>query len=136
MNEIEAKESDYLYVQASQIKNSGKGLFTAINLYKGEIIALYSGKILTDKQIKNKVLKGKDKYFIHMLDGTILDSMSTFCFAKFANDAKGINKSIFKNNSKITLSEENKVCLLATRNIKAKKEIFCSYGKEYWKKLR
>ena len=37
-NSIEALETDYLYIHASQIPNSGKGLFTAINIYKDEIV--------------------------------------------------------------------------------------------------
>ena len=33
-NNINALEEDYLYIQQSQIPNSGKGLFTAIKIYK------------------------------------------------------------------------------------------------------
>ncbi len=35
-NKIDAAESDYLYKSPSQIPNSGKGLFTAIDIYKNE----------------------------------------------------------------------------------------------------
>ena len=40
INIIEAPASDYLYIETSQIKNAGKGLFTAIDIYKDEIISL------------------------------------------------------------------------------------------------
>ena len=133
-NKINAPESDYLYTNSSQIFNSGKGLFTAITIYKDEIISIYKGKILTESEAKTKAEKGKDKYFINLLDGRILDSMPVKCFAKYANDATGFSKSDFKNNAKISLDESGNVCLIATRKIKQEEEIFCSYGKKYWKK--
>ena len=133
-NAIESAESDYLYKALSQLPNSGNGLFTAINIYKDETISIFKGKILTDSQAKKTVLNGKDQYFINMLDGTIMDSMNTPCFAKYANDVNGTFDSEFKNNAKIGLDEENNVCVIAIRKIVSGEEIFCSYGKKYWKK--
>ncbi len=133
-NIIDASESDYLYIQQSQIPNSGKGLFTAITIYKDEIISLYKGEILTDIQTELIVLQGNDKYFINLLNGNIMDSMHTECFAKYANDASGFSASNFKNNAEITLNEKGDVCLIAIKKIKFEEEIFCSYGKRYWKK--
>ena len=133
-NRIEASESNYLYTSISQLPNSGNGLFTAINIYKDEIIAVFKGEILTNLQAKLRAKKGNNKYFINMIDGTIMDSMKVKCFAKYANDASGfsIKPSGFKNNAKIALDDYNNVCLIASRNIKTGKEIFCSYGKKYW----
>lgn len=131
---IEAAESDYLYVNISQLPKSGNGLFTAIDIYKDEVIAVFKGEILTELQAKLRAKKGNDKYFINMTDGSIMDSMHTACFAKYANDAEGFSKSSHKNSAKITLDEDSNVCIIATRNIKMTEEIFCSYGKNYWKK--
>ena len=131
---IEAPESDYLYIQDSQITNAGKGLFTAIDIYPNEIISLFKGEILTDKDAQKRVSEGKDRYFINMLDGSILDSMNVDCFAKYANDAEAFSKLEFKNNSKITLDDDDNVCIVATKKIKSQQEIFCSYGSKYWKK--
>ena len=133
-NTIDAKEEDYLYIQKSQIENSGNGLFTAIKIYKEEIISIFKGKIITNIEAASIVLLNNDKYFINLLDGTILDSNTVDCFAKYANDSNGFMKSKYKNNSKISLDEANNVCLIATNNIKSNEEIFCSYGKKYWKK--
>ncbi len=133
-NVIESAESDYLYKALSQLPNSGNGLFTAINIYKDETISIFRGKILTDLQAKKSVLNGKDQYFINMLDGTIMDSINTPCFAKYANDVNGSFESEFKNNAKIGLDEDNNVCVIAIRKIVSGEEIFCSYGKNYWKK--
>ena len=133
-NTIDAKEEDYLYIQKSQIENSGNGLFTAIEIYKEEIISIFKGKIITNTEAESIVKLNKDKYFINLLDGTILDSNTVDCFAKYANDSNGFMKSKYKNNSKISLDEANNICLIATKNIKSNEEIFCSYGKRYWKK--
>ena len=137
-NAIEALESDYLYVALSQLPNSGNGLFTAIPIYKDEVISLFKGEVLTELQAKLRAKKGNDKYFINMLDGSIMDSMHTMCFAKYANDAEGFSKSsrksVTKNNAKISLDEDDNVCIIATKNIKTGEEIFCGYGKKYWKK--
>jgi SET domain-containing protein len=133
-NTIEASESDYLYTALSQLPNSGNGLFTAISIYKDEVISLFKGEILTELQAKLRAKQGNDNYFINMLDGSIMDSMHVKCFAKYANDAKGFSKSKFKNCAKISLDEDDNVCIIATRNIKMGEEIFCGYGKKYWMK--
>jgi hypothetical protein len=133
-NSIDANEEDYLYIQKSQIENSGNGLFTAIEIYKEEIISVFKGKILTNIEAESIVKLNQDKYFINLLDGTILDSNTMNCFAKYANDSTGFIKSKHKNNSKISLDEADNVCLIATKKIKSNEEIFCSYGKKYWKK--
>jgi uncharacterized protein len=133
-NKIDAAESDYLYIRLSQLPDSGNGLFTAINIYKDETIAVFKGEILTDTEAKLRVKKDNDKYFINLLDGSIMDSMNVKCFAKYANDANGFANSTFKNNSKIALNDDSNVSIIATRNIKTGEELFCSYGKRYWKK--
>lgn len=133
-NKIEAAESDYLYVKESQIPHAGNGLFTAIRIFKDEIISVFKGDILTDAQAEIYANEGLDRYFINLLDGTIMDSMNVDCFAKYANDASGFSTSVFKNNAMIALDENDNVCLIATSNIKEGQEVFCSYGKEYWKK--
>lgn len=133
-NQIEALEEDYLYIKTSQIVNAGNGLFTAIKIYKDEVIALFKGEIISDAEAKLRALNGNDKYFINMLNGSIMDSMPTDCFAKYANDAEGLSLLNFKNNSKIAIDDNNNVCIIATKNIKSEEEIFCSYGKKYWKK--
>ena len=46
-NNINASEEDYLYIQTSQTPNSGKGLLTAIKIYKDEVITLFKGKVLS-----------------------------------------------------------------------------------------
>lgn len=133
-NQIDAPESDYLYTAVSKLSNSGNGLFTAIDIYKDEIIAIFYGLILTNQQAALKAKKGKTVYFMNLPNGKILDCESVNGFAKYANDASVGNLSGFKNKSKITLDEHQNVCLVAISKIKAGEEIFCSYGKKYWAK--
>jgi len=129
---ISAPETEYLYLGDSAIIGAGQGLFTAILIYKNEIISLFKGEILDDTEAANRANLKLDGYFINMLDGKIMDSRLTSCFAKYANDAEGLSKSRFKNNAKIALDENDEVCLVALRNIKVDEEIFCGYGKKYW----
>lgn len=131
---IEAPESDYLYIQDSQLEKAGKGLFTAIAIYPNEVISIFKGEILSVKEVQKRSAEGNDRYFINMLDGSTMDSMHVDCFAKYANDAKAFNKTGLKNNAKISLDDDDNVCLMATRKINPMEEIFCSYGAIYWKK--
>lgn len=131
---IEALEGDYLYFKLSQIQNAGNGLYTAIDIYKDETISLFKGEIISNKEAEKRVKQKKNKYFINLLDGSILDCMYTDCFAKYANDAEGVAYNKFKNNAEITMDDEDNVCIKATKIISSGEEIFCSYGKPYWKK--
>jgi SET domain-containing protein len=137
-NKIQAEESDYLYIQTSQLPSSGNGLFTAIDIYKDEIISLFKGKILSDIEAELRAKNNANQYFMNLHNGSILDCKNTDCFAKYANDANGFSilkfRDNFKNNAKITFDDNNNVCLIAIRKIKSGEEIFCDYGKRYWKK--
>ena len=133
-NSIEALESEYLYTGLSQIAGSGDGLFTALDIFKDETIAVFAGELLTAAQAKKRADEGNDRYFISMESGRTFDSMRTPCFAKFANDALGPTVTHLKNNARIALDDNNDVCIVATRKIKAGEEVFCGYGKRYWLK--
>ena len=131
---IEALESDYLYIELSQIEYAGNGLYSAIDIYKNETIALFRGEIITNREAEKRAKQKEDKYFINLLDGGIMDCMHTDCYAKYANDAEGIGNNSFKNNAEITLDDDDNVCIKATKTISSGQEILCSYGKAYWKK--
>lgn len=129
---IEAKEEDYLFVKESQIVNSGKGLFTAIDIYKDEIISYFIGEELPQNEAEKREAVGHNEYFMSLPNGNILDCKQTFCFAKFANDASGSVPAQFKNNATIAMNDEEKICLVAHKKIKSGEEIFVGYGKKYW----
>lgn len=129
---ISASEADYLFVKNSEIEHAGLGLFTAINIYKNEIIAIYKGEIISAKEAEIRAHNKQNAYFMNLPNGKILDAQYADCFAKYANDANGSLPVIYKNNAFITLNHKNEVCLVALKNIKASSEIFCSYGNAYW----
>jgi SET domain-containing protein len=131
---IELPESDYLYTDVSQIEHAGSGLYTAIKIFKGEIIALFKGTVLNEKQIEKRIALKQDQYFMNLPNGSILDAGKTKGFAKYANDAQAFENGKFRNNAIISIDDEENICLIAKRNIKEGEEIFCSYGKRYWKK--
>jgi hypothetical protein len=131
---IDGPEADYLYVQTSGIAGAGKGLFTAINIHRGEVVAVFEGERLSATEARQRAERGENGYFVTLLDGSTLDSMHTECFAKYVNDVEGPGNSRLRNNAVITLDDEDRPCVMATRNIKAGSEVFVSYGKEYWRK--
>lgn len=132
-NSIDLDESEYLYVKDSQIPNSGKGLFTSIDIEKNEIISKFIGEILSDYESDIRSNSGDDDYFMNLPSGKILDCKLTDCFAKYANDSE-VMPSGFKNNSFISMDDEDNVVLVAKRDISAGEEIFVGYGKKYWKR--
>ena len=81
-----------------------------------------------------RVVQSLDRYFMELPDGTTLDTMGVECFAKYANDAQGGSKGAWRNNAVITLDDNDRVCLRATRRILAGKEVLCGYGKRYWQR--
>lgn len=131
---IQAKESDYLYKEESQINGAGLGLFTAIPIYKDEIIAVFSGEIITPLEAEQRAGKGLDSYFLNLPNGNTLDTYNSKCFAGYANDAEGFSKSQFKNNAEIQMTDNQIVCLVAKKQIASGEEVFCAYGKKYWKR--
>lgn len=134
---IDAPEWDYLYTSPSHIPGAGLGLFTAISIYAGEHIARYTGRVLTDAVSDQLIAEGKDDYFLLLPDGRILDAGGdTKCAAAYANDAAGPVRIGRRNNACFDAVTQTHIVLLATRNIKAGEEIFCTYGARYWKKRK
>ena len=131
---IDAPEAEYLYVQLSRIPGAGQGLFTAIPIHRGEVVAVFEGERLSASEAERRTDRGEHAYFVTLLDGSTLDSMHTECFAKYANDVEGPGNSRLRNNAVITLDDEDRPCIMALRTIRAGGEVYVSYGKAYWAK--
>ena len=131
---IDAPEADYLYVQASLIPGAGKGLFTAIPIHRGEVVAVFTGERLSAKEAKLRAEQEKNDYFVTLMDGSTLDSMHSECFAKYANDVEGTGSSRKRNNAVITLDDTDRPCVMAMRSIPAGAEVYVDYGAAYWAK--
>lgn len=125
---LDLNEEDYLYVKPSQIPHAGFGLYTAIKLLKGDIIAVFRGEVLNALEFKKRSALQEDDYFMNLPNGHTLDCRHTAGYAKMANDCM---HSQFKQNAIIT-TNNNQVVLVANRTINMHHEIFTSYGKPYW----
>lgn len=129
---IDAEEEEYLYVAPSGIPGAGLGLFTAIPVHRGEVVAVYTGEVLTAAEARRRAADCRDAYFVTLLDGSTLDSASHTCLAKYANDADGPGRTRLRNNAVITLDDEDRPCIMALRTIPAGREVLVSYGPAYW----
>ena len=126
-----------LFVKVSTLPNCGKGLFTKVDIKKGSLIVEYKGEKITwaEGLKRNENHAFQSPYLFYITAKNCIDAEYTLdALARYANDAKGYTNSNFNNNAQITFDEHHHICLIATRNIKAGEEIFCSYGKRYWRK--
>ena len=120
-----------LRVKPSQIQNAGFGLYATKRLAKNARIAPYTGELRTRTDVTQEHGTDTGQYVLCRSDAECFDASKTnSSLARFANDARG---SRFKNNAKFTPGAPTRTPLLrSTRAIPAGREIFVSYGREYW----
>jgi len=126
-----------LIVKKSQLSKAGKGLFTKIEIKKGERIVEYLGEIITEKELEERAEKDIYGYAFYINKKKCIDAYFTpEAIARYANDAKGLSKkSGLKNNCCYDIWKK-RGWIKAEKNIKAGEEIFVDYGKEYWDDIR
>jgi SET domain-containing protein len=109
-----------LYIDNSNIKNAGLGVFAGEFIKKGTIIGEYIGK--------NKDSGGDFTYI--KSNGKVIDASDLpRCYCAMINDSIG---SKFFNNC-IFVEDKNKVYVVAIENIKEDEELFISYNVDYWR---
>ena len=120
-----------LEVKRSTIPGAGKGLFTKKKIEKGRYITEYTGTISTWKEVNHE--NGSNLYIYYVNRNHVIDaSKHTKSVARYANDAKGIQRPKgFRNNAQY-VTENGRVFIQALVDINAGEEILVSYGKEYW----
>ncbi len=121
----------HLTIKRSSLKNAGKGLFTTKDIRKGTRIVEYKGKIRSWKEIKDE--PSFNGYVFYINRNHVIDAKRTLLGkARYANDAKGLNRVTgMRNNCKYE-QDGKQVYITAIRKVPAGSEIFVGYGKEYW----
>ena len=99
----------------------GLGLFATGPVRKGAIVAEYWGPIITEAELKRR----RGKYFFALDNGMAIDGKGR------NNAARYINHSCHPNCEPIE-DENQRVFVLARRDIKPGEEFGYDYGKEYW----
>jgi hypothetical protein len=125
----------HLYVKKSTLPDSGKGLFTKVEIKKGTRIVEYKGKRTIWSKVKDD--DGKNGYIFYITRNCVIDAWpTTQHLGRYANDAKGYTRvKDITNNSEYVV--DKKRCFIeAVKNIPAKSEIFVGYGAEYWKTMK
>lgn len=121
----------HLVVKKSSIPDSGKGLFTKIDIPKGTRIIEYKGKVSTWKDANHD--DGRNGYIYYVNRNFVIDALpSKQELARYANDANGLRKVQGIRNNSDYVQDGTRVFIEAKRDIPAGGEIFVSYGKEYW----
>jgi SET domain-containing protein len=113
-------------VKTSSIPKIGKGLFTKVNLKKGDHIGFYTGKILTDDRANS------DKYVESKYLLWICKDWWIYGEGKESNYTRYINHSAKPNAELITSVRWKTARFVALKSIKAGEELFFDYGKDYW----
>ena len=124
-----------LVVKRSTIQNAGKGLFTKVFIPKGSRIVEYKGKATTWKEVDHK--EGKNGYIYYVTRNYVIDA-STYkkALARYANDAKGLQRLKGINNNCIYTLFKGKVYIQSIKDILPNTEILVDYGREYWDVIR
>ncbi len=124
-----------LTVRKSRLPNAGKGLFTKKMIPKGSRIVEYKGMITTWKDVNHD--DGANGYIFFVSRNHVIDARHTTSeLARYANDAKGLQRVKGLTNNSEYEREGKSVYIRATKNIPAGEEIFVGYGKEYWDTVR
>jgi len=125
----------FLFVADSTLPDAGQGLFTRVQIKKGQRLAEYKGKIRPWREVKGE--DGYNEYLLKINRSQAIDAKKHLhVVARYANDARGLVRvKGLMNNAEYVI--EGKRCFLeATRSIPAGSEVFVYYGKEFWQLIR
>lgn len=113
-----------------------KGLFTDKFIKKGSRIVEYTGDIITYKEYDERVQKDHYGYLFYINKNYCIDAYRhPEALARYANDAKGINKKKGVTNNAMYEIVEKKCFIVALKNIQPSEEILVGYGIEYWRDI-
>jgi uncharacterized protein len=124
-----------LYVKKSTLPNAGKGLFTKKFIPKGTRIVEYKGRTRSWKEVQAD--EQESPYIYYVKRNFVIDALNDKkALARYANDARGLQRVKELNNNAEYVEEGVRVFIEATKDIPAGGEIFVGYGPEYWQVIR
>lgn len=127
-----AFKEKFLIIRKSGLLKAGLGLFTKIDIKKGETIVEYKGRMCLWRTVRH--LDSVNGYLMRVNRSHAIDAARTLkALGRYANDAKGKSRKPGLINNAEYVSEGNRCFIEAIRNIPAGSEIFVSYGTDYWK---
>jgi SET domain-containing protein len=100
----------------------GLGLFATAPVKKGAIVAEYWGPIITEAELKRR----RGKYFFELENQMAIDGKGR------DNVARYINHSCFPNCEPREDEKQQRIFIVAKRNIRSGEEFGYDYGNEYW----
>ena len=120
-----------LCIKRSQIVNAGTGLWTVRRFKPNEIIGIYHGEILTAEQLCERYPSNMTgDYVLYLRRNVYIDARNTTsCAVRFVNDSSGNTK--LRNNAIIKCGSN--IMRAGPQGIPENREIFLSYGREYWR---
>jgi SET domain-containing protein len=125
----------HLYVKKSTLPNAGKGLFTKKLIPKGTRIVEYKGRTRSWKEVQAD--QDESPYIYYVKRNFVIDALNDKnALARYANDARGLERVKDINNNAEYTEEGVRVFIQATKDIPAGGEILVGYGPEYWQTIR
>jgi uncharacterized protein len=123
-----------LIVKRSTLPGAGKGLFTNKPIPKGKRIIQYRGEAITRSEYVKRYRENKFHYTFLISRNKYIDAFPTPRYkARYANDANGPGRSKrLRNNCIYELDENDRIFILAMKNIKKGEEILVDYTRSYW----
>ncbi len=124
-----------LEVKNSVLPGAGKGLFAKELIPKGSRIVEYKGKVTTWKEVDDE--DGNNVYIYYVKRHHVIDARRhTSVLARYANDARGIQRIKGITNNAEYVEVGLRVYIESSKDIPAGGEILVEYGKEYWDVIR
>ncbi len=122
-------------VKLSKLPKAGKGLFAKEFIPKNTRIVEYKGKITTWKEVDDN--DGNNGYIYYVKRHHVIDaSRYSSALARYANDARGLQRVKGMTNNSEYVEDGLKVYIESRKDIPAGEEILVEYGKEYWDVIR
>lgn len=121
----------HLYLKKSSLPGAGKGLFTKIDIPKGQLIVEYTGRIELWKDVKDQ--DGYNAYLFRLNRTQAINALTYLkSFARYVNDARGFTKIKGLTNNCEYVVEGNRCYVASIRKILRGEELLVPYGKAYW----